>query len=297
MLALTCTSCQNISMNNTGPELPKPISPVELAENNLNLARQLDAVHPLGATILSAFEHDVIAAQLDLETDEPVTEVSEPSGLNELLAADDLELLKQGLETRAKHSLSLLGNLGDSDPYHKDDRIRGRVYDKNGASAKQLFGSTLLVRRRSTTKGFAEEYGRVVFVGGLTKTYPNNVHRSVPPNPSVFTLSLRPFQINDEVWTWGNITGQDDVESLGQLPNCYFNEAGYYGVYEHSYGHARAYAFDLGTPLFKMPESQRLTDIEVTQPISKIDHLVKNAVEAHKIEARIRELQRAAPVN
>ena len=269
------------------------VSAVDLARQNLDLARRLDAVHPLGQTILSAFEQDVLLAELDEEGSDELVRTPSATSIDELLASDDIELLESELEQRANHSLSIIGDLGDKDPGAYDRNHRHEIVAGNkGDLSRTLNGSVLAVRRNF---GGEEIPARIVLVGGLLERFGERTAKKLPPNPSVHILNLRPFKHSDGVWSWGNGLGYNDMDQLGQTSNCYFNEATYRGTFMNAYGHARAYRVDYGKPTFEMPVSQNPADIVLEKPMTEIDHLVKNATEAIRIEERIREIKFPRP--
>lgn len=269
-----------------------PVSVVDQERQNLDLARRLDTIHPLGQTILSTFEQDVLLAELDEEGNDELVCTPSATSIDELLASDDLELLESELEQRANHSLSIIGDLGDKDPGAYDRNHRHEIVaDNKGNLSRNLNGIVLAVRRNFGEK---EIPARIVLVGGLLERFRDRTAKKLPPNPSVHTINLRPYRY-DGAWTWGHGLGYDDMDQLGQTANCYFNEATYRGPFMNAYGHARAYMVDYGKQTFEMPVSQNPADIAIEKPGTEIDHLVKNATEAIRIEERIREIKFPRP--
>ena len=277
-------------MSDVGPNPEGEISAVERARQNLDLALHLDSIHPIGAAALSSFERDLIIAGI---TDSAGTPLSTSAfDIEPLVETEDLELLRTGLAVRAELSLSLLGDdLGDTDPYTYDTVHRDKIIShQSGSRAQSLFGQVLLVRRRSIFKNDHPEAGAVVLVGGLTESYPNKIFKDFPPNPSLHTLGLKPFWYKERNrWVWGK--GAWDVECLGQLGNICFNPLTYTNPFKSSHGNARAYRLDLSDRPYNIPPSGDPADLQIEQPQTVLDQLVKNAVEAQVIQKRLFELE------
>lgn len=269
-------------------------SPLDVARFNLGMAEKLNGVHPIGAAVLSAFQKDVLVAELGEAEGNLLHSIAESANeddIDTLLASDDLGELENGLERRARMATILIGDTGDDDPFTFDEENRTRIVRHNGGeSAALLLGRVLLVRSRSNIVG-ARENATPILVGGLRDDYTKPWNHGVPPNPSLFTLSLRPFQAGRRGWRWGSTLGYQDAEQLGQIPNVYFDSSTFSRPYKRAVGHRRAYLSNLGERTFTMPESGNPADIVLEEPKTRLDYLVKFALEAKRIEAKLLELQ------
>lgn len=268
-------------------EIQAPHGSAGQAQRHDELAKRLDAVHPLAAATLLAFKQD---AEIEMDTIEEPIQGPLVTDIETLLASEDVALLTQELSLRAEHSLKLLGDLRDYDPRgydlsHQKYIVRGKA----GPEVGNLLGAVLVVRRSLNGVG-AWPPASVVLVGGLTEKYPNTYWREVPPNPTVHALHLRPYVNCKGNPEWMNNLGYCDMDVLGQIPNPYFSQDTYNNPFDRVTGHSRAYDAQLGEPSYQMPASLNPADIIVTNPRSIIDHLVKNATEALRIKDRISQI-------